>query len=701
MSKDVRVGVFVCDCGTNIAGVVNVPEVVRYAKTLDHVVVADEGKWSCSVDYITKLQDLIKENDINRVVIASCTPRTHEPLFKRATKEAGVNPYLLEFVSIREQVSWVHMKEPEIATEKAKDLIKMGVVKAVLLEEGQEIQLPVKTDCMVIGGGTAGMNAALHIAHQGFNAYIIEREPKLGGLLNHIYFISYDHHKIHAAKILKKKIDEIEKHPNIKVYTNAQIEKVDGYIGNYTVTLKTNGKSQKLDISTIIVATGMKEIEPEGQFEYGNDQRIITQLQLEKLIGMWNTQSENENVELQIPNTKLPIEDIVFINCVNSKNGSRGCCHVGCHNSVKNAITLKKLNKDIRIHILYRDLSMIKEEGEALEEAKRLGVKFLRFPDDQYPEVKIENGNLKLKVYDILLGKEFEMSTDLLVLTTGFSGNEGVDEIKGHLKVSTNSEGFFQESHVKLGPLEFPADGIALCGCAKTPISFKESCEEGMGAAMRASIPMKNGYIEAEGIVADIDLEDCNQCDLCSKRCPFNAIQIDDDKQPEVIKALCKGCGLCSADCPKECISIVHYTDEQIIAQVETALAENPEKKIIGFVCHWCALGGVDMAGVSRLQYPPNARLIRVMCSARVSMKMMLRAFELGAAGVLVAGCEFPTCHYISGNYAAETRVKRAKRKFAKKGYDPDKLWNVWCSAADGPKFANTMREMVKQLKVG
>ena len=210
MSKDVRVGVFVCDCGTNIAGVVNVPEVVRYAKTLDHVVVADEGKWSCSVDYITKLQDLIKENDVNRVVIASCTPRTHEPLFKRATKEAGVNPYLLEFVSIREQVSWVHMKEPEIATEKAKDLIKMGVVKAVLLEEGQEIQLPVKTDCMVIGGGTAGMNAALHIAHQGFNAYIIEREPKLGGLLNHIYFISYDHHKIHAAKILKKKIDEIE-----------------------------------------------------------------------------------------------------------------------------------------------------------------------------------------------------------------------------------------------------------------------------------------------------------------------------------------------------------------------------------------------------------------------------------------------------------------------------------------------------------
>lgn len=700
MSKDVRVGVFVCDCGTNIAGVVNVPEVVEYAKTLDHVVVADEGKWSCSVDYLTKLQDLIKEHDVNRVVVASCTPRTHEPLFKRATKDAGVNPYLLEFVSIREQVSWVHMKEPEIATEKAKDLIKMGVAKATLLEEGQEIKLPVKTDCMVIGGGIAGMNAALHIADQGFNAFIVEKEPRLGGLLNHICFISHDDHKIQSAEILKKKIDEIEAHPNVKVYTSAQIEEVDGYIGNYTVTLSTNGTNRKLDISTIIVATGMKEIEPEGQFEYGNDSRVVTQLQLEKLIGAWNVGYETGNVELHIPNTNLPIKDVAVINCVNSKNESRGCCHVGCHNSVKNAIALKTLNKDIRIHILYRDLSMIKEEGKALEEAKRLGVKFLRFPDDQYPEIKKENGNLKLKVYDILLGKEFEITTDLLVLTTGFTGNDGVDEIKGHLKVSTNSEGFFQESHVKLGPLEFPADGIALCGCAKTPTSFKESCEEGIGAAMRASIPMKNGYIEADGIVADIDLEDCNQCGLCFERCPYNAIQVDDDKQHEVVKALCKGCGLCSADCPKECISIVHYTDEQIIAQVEAALAENSEEKIIGFVCHWCALGGVDMAGVSRLQYPPNARLIRVMCSARVSIKMIQRAFDLGVAGVLVAGCEFPTCHYISGNYAAETRVRRAKRKLAKKGYDPDKLWNVWCSAADGPKFANTMREMVKQFQL-
>jgi heterodisulfide reductase subunit A len=631
------------------------------------------------------MQDLIKEHQINRVVVASCTPRTHEPLFKQTIKEAGVNPYLLEFVSIREQVSWVHMKEPEIATDKAKDLVKMGVAKAALLEEGQEIRLPVKTDCMIIGGGMAGMTAALNIADQGFNAILIEKEPQLGGMLNQLCFISHDHYKAPAAKVVKAKVARVEAHPHVKVYIDTQIETVDGYIGNYKVTLKTNGdgSSENVEVSTIVVATGMKEIEPEGQFLYGTDPRVVTQLQLDRML-------RNKAVK--------DVKSVVIINCVNSKNEIRGCCSVGCHTSVKNAIALKKLHKDARVQILYRDLSMVKEEGDALEMAKKIGIKFFRFPDDRYPVVDKKTDGLRVRVYDLLIGREFEIPADLVVLTTAFKGDETVDHLKGLLKVSSNADGFFQESHVKLGPLEFPTDGISLCGCAKAPMTFKESCEAGTGAAMRASIPMKKGYIEAEGIVADIDLAACNQCSICWKKCPYTAIKVDDDKNPEVIKALCKGCGLCAADCPKECISIVHYTDEQVIAQVEAALKEEPDKKIIGFVCHWCALGGVDMAGVSRLQYPSNARLIRVMCSARVSIKMMRHAFDLGAAGVLVAGCEFPTCHYITGNYAAEKRIKRTKSKLAKAGYDPERLWNIWCSAADGPKFANTMRNMVKEL---
>jgi len=681
---------------------VNVPEVVEYARGLKHVAFADEGKWSCSVDYLAKIKEAIKEHNLNRVVIASCTPRTHEPLFKQTVKEAGLNPYLLEFVSIREQDSWVHMGEPERATQKAKDLIKMGVAKAIFLEEGEEIRLPVQTDCLVIGGGVAGMSAALQIADQGFQTILVEREPKLGGLLNRVSTVSHDHGVMPAPEIVRVKATLVESHPNINVYTDTEIESLQGYIGNYKVKLKTNGKSSEeaLDISTIIVATGMKELEPTGQYEYGSDSRVITQLELEELLrGM---SGNSEPLYGTVSNRSLlKVKDVVMINCVNSKNETRGCCNIGCSISVKNALALKKLQPDLQIHILYRDLSMVKEEHFHLDEAKGAGIKFIRFPDDRYPQLVKEDGRFVIRVYDILLGKELEIPSDMLVLTTAFKGNETVGQIKGYLKVSANSDGFFQEAHVKLGPVDFPSAGISLSGCAKSPKNFKESCEEGMAAAMRVSIPMKKGYIEAEGIVADIDLTDCSKCSLCYKNCPFSAIQLDENKQPSVIKALCKGCGLCAADCPKECITIVHYSDEQLLAQVEAALEESPEKKILGFVCHWCALGGVDMAGVSRLQYPSNARLIRVMCSARVPIKLIERAFELGAAGVLVVGCEFPTCHYITGNYACEARMNRAKKKLSKKGVDPDKLWVDWCSAADGPKFANIMRDMVKQLNLG
>jgi len=690
--NDIRIGVFVCDCGSNIAGVVDVPDVVTYSKGLKHVVFADEGRWSCSVDYLESMKQFIKEHELNRVVIASCTPRTHEPLFKRTVKEAGLNPYLLEFVSIREQSSWVHMNEPEAATLKAKELIKMGVAKAALLEEGEEIRLPVGRECLVIGGGMAGMNAALNIAGQGFQAIIVEREAQLGGLLNGLASVSHNHRSIPAEDLVKNTVEQVETNPNIKAYTNAVIESVEGYIGNYKVTVKANGSSAQFDACTIIVATGMKEIEPVDQFLYGTDSRVVTQFQLEGLI------RERRNGEKEITHSEFRIQNVVMINCVSSRNESRGCCNIGCPTSLKNALALKNIDRNMNISILYRDLNLVRREGADIVKARKLGVKFIRFSELQYPEVEKDKNQLVVKVYDKLIEKELRIPSDLVVLTTAMKGSETVEDIKGQLKVSSNADGFFQEAHVKLGPLDFASDGLHLCGCARSPKNLKDTLDEAIGAAMRASIPMKRGYIEAEGIVADIDLTDCNSCGLCYKRCPFSAIKLDEEKLPHVIKALCKGCGLCAADCPKECISIVHYSEDQILAQVEAALEEKPEKKIIGFVCHWCALGGVDMAGVSRLQYPPNARLIRVMCSARVSIGLIERAFDLGAAGVLVAGCEFPTCHYISGNYAAETRVKRAKRKLAKKGYDPERLWNVWCSAADGPKFARTMRDMVKEL---
>jgi len=680
---DIRIGVFVCDCGSNIAGVVDVPAVVAHAKSLKNVVVADEGRWSCSVDYIERLKEIIKEQRVNRVVVASCTPRTHEPLFKRAVQEAGVNPYLLEFVSIREQVSWVHMQTPEIATAKAKDLVEMGAAKAALLEEGSQIRLPVQRDCLVIGGGAAGMQAALYIARQGCRVRLVEKAPRLGGLLNRISHIEHDGRRLRAEAVVDTLTARIAQQPEIAVFTDTVVASVTGYIGNYRVGLATGDKRTDLDIATIVVATGMREIEPTGLFTYDENPRVMTQLQL----------------EAHLKNGDVPDgDDIVMINCVNSRNDQRGCCRIGCRNSLKNALALKQQRGTARLRILYRDLSLVKEEPGRLEAAKRAGIRFIRFSDDAYPRLTQSDGRMQLSVKDVLLGATLSIPADILVLTTGFQGSDGAMELKGHLKVSTAADDFFQEAHVKLGPLEFPTDGISLCGCAKAPMPFKESCEEGLGAAMRVSIPMRRGYVEADGIVAEIDLDGCSRCGLCWKRCPYHAIQVDAEKTPTVIKALCKGCGLCAADCPTACIQIVHYTDRQIAAQITAALRREPRRKIVGFVCHWCALGGVDMAGVSRLQYPSSVRLIRVMCSARVSLNMIERAFALGAAGVLVAGCEFPTCHYIAGNYAAEKRIRRARRRLARKGFEPERLWNVWCSAADGPKFADTMRRMTAAL---
>jgi heterodisulfide reductase subunit A len=288
------------------------------------------------------------------------------------------------------------------------------------------------------------------------------------------------------------------------------------------------------------------------------------------------------------------------------------------------------------------------------------------------------------------------------VLTTAFQGDSSVEHLKGLLKVSSNSDGFFQEAHIKLAPLDFATDGIYVCGTARSPKGVRWSMEEAIGAGMRASIPMKRGYVEAPGIISKINMDDCVYCGICEKVCAFGGIEMEHKSKkehvPSIIDALCKGCGTCAAECPVDAIQIIHYGDEQIEAQIDAALIEEPGKIIVAFCCHWCAMGAVDLAGVNRAEYPTPARIIRVMCAGRVDMEWVRKALDLGAAGVLVAGCEFPTCHYINGNYKCEERVAKLKKKLGREGYDADKVWNVWMSAADGPKFVNTMREMTKAL---
>lgn len=679
-----RVGVFVCDCGSNIAATVRCPEVRDFAAGLPGVVSAEEGKWICSVDFLNRMKESVKENNLNRVVVACCTPRTHEKLFRKTVAEAGMNPYQLEFVSTREQVSWVHRTDLDVATDKAKDLVKMGVAKARLLEPGEEIRLPVGRDCLIIGGGAAGLTAAAAVAAQGYQVYLVEREQELGGLLNKIGTVAPEGDV--AAELRAKLVAEVTGYDNVKIFTGAKIENIEGYIGNYKVKVSVNGEETEFRADTIIVATGMAEIDCTGQYLYGEDPNIVTQLELEGMLKTGAVQGKKKNV--------------VFIQCVNSRNEQRGCCTVGCSVSVKNARAIKQADADANVYVLYRDMITVKEEYVHLKEVMKEGVNFVRYDVEKPPVVEKADGSLAVKVYDVLLGQEIELPADLVVLTTGFHGPEGVEELRGLLKVSANADNFYQEQHIKLGPLDFAAAGIYLAGSARNPKPMKDVRDEGYGAAMRASIPMTQGFVEAEGIVAKIDYTNCIECGLCSKKCPYGAIKLvgEKGKTPQVIEALCKGCGTCAADCPKECIQIVHFTDEQLMAAVDAALEENPEKKIIAFVCHWCAHGAVDIAGVGRMDYPTPVRIVRVMCSARVAQRFVQHALDKGAAGVLVAGCEFPTCHYITGNYECKDRLEKLRKKLDKKGYDTSKVWEVWLSAAMGPKWVSTQKEMVKAL---
>lgn len=693
--QDPRVGVFVCDCGTNIAATVDCPSVTEFAGGLGEVVFAEEGKWICSVDYLTRIQEAVKANNLNRAVVACCTARTHEKLFKNTVGAAGMNPYQLEFVSIREQCSWVHKTDKDVATAKAKDLVKMGVAKARLLEPGEEIRLSVKTDCLVIGGGAAGMTAALAVADQGYQVHLLEKQPQLGGLLNGVDMIAPE--GVPAAEVVSRLVDQVTDNENIDVLTSAELTKLEGYIGNYTVTVSRDGTDATFAASTIIVATGMRELDATGHYGYrsGSGPDVVTQVELEAML---KDRGQDEGNGGSPSGGLRGKKNVVIVQCVRSRNEERGCCHIGCAVALKNAREIKHRNPEANVYLLYKDLITLKDEYAHMKEVLREGVTTVRFGDARLPEVvRADDGALSVKVFDVLLGQEITLPADLVVLSVGFQGDESVTALRGMLKVSAGDDGFFTESHIKLGPLDFSSSGLYLAGSARSPKPLKDVREEALGAAMRASIPMTKGFVEAEGIVAKVDLDACSGCARCWKECPYQAIK-EVDKKPLILEALCKGCGLCAADCPKECIQIVHYGDDQIAAQIEAALEDDPEDKIIAFVCHWCALGAVDIAGVGRSEYPPNVRIIRVMCSARVAQKYVIDCYERGAGGVLVAGCEFPTCHYVTGNYKCSDRLVKLRKKMEKKGLDTSKLWEVWLSASMGPKWVATIKEMTAAL---
>jgi heterodisulfide reductase subunit A len=564
-AEEPKIGVFVCHCGANIGRVVDVPSTVEYASRLPHVVHAEESLFICSTDAAEKLAKSIKEKGLNRVVVAACTPRTHEPLFRDTLREAGINQYFFEMANIREHCSWVHAREKEKATEKAKDLIRMSVARAKMLEPLREYELPVDKRVLVVGGGIAGMTSALSLAAQGFEVYLVEKEEDLGGMAKRLHYTLEGLDVQSYLSDLKKKVYQ---HPLIHVMTGTQVSEVTGYVGNFTTTVRSNGRSTAIRHGVAIIATGAEEYTPE-EFLYGKDPRVLTQLELEGLVA----KRDGRLMEL---------ETVVMIQCVGCRDEKRNyCARICCNQAIKNALKLKELNPKVDVYVLFRDMRTYGFAEDYYLEASNKDVKFIRYEPSAKPDVEPweEDGRsfLRVTVPDPILEKKIALDADMVVLSAAVVPSEGTQEMAKLFKVPLSPDGFLQEAHVKLRPVDFAAEGVFLCGSAHYPKHITETISQAYGAAGRALTVLSQDFVIASGAVCEVDEERCVSCGACITCCTYGAIEFHDTpkgKKARVNPVLCKGDGLCNAKCPTGAIILKHFTDEEIISQIDAAMEE-------------------------------------------------------------------------------------------------------------------------------
>jgi len=578
VTDEPRIGVLICWCGINIGKYVDVPAVRDYIKTLPNVVHCEDNLYSCSSDSQSQIKELIDEHDLNRFIVASCTPRTHEALFQETCQEAGLNKYLFDMVNIRDQCSWVHMTEKEAATEKSMDLLRMAVAKARLLKPQPEDKLAVIPTALIIGGGISGMTAALNLAKQGFKTFLVEKEKILGGNLNNLnilYPIQQD-----ASIFLNEIKEEVKNNNNIQIFLESKIKDIIGYIGNYDVIIIDSKNSLvDLKIGTIIVATGGQELKPKGLFKYyDGNQNVITQLELEQ--------------KLQDPDKSWlkKTKRVTFILCAGArqKEGITYCSNVCCGTSIKNIHILKELHPELEIVVIYRDFQMAKKEFEEYYRERRKDAMFLRYDLDNLPEITKKTDSPEkygIKVFDTNLQDNIEFDTDLIILATPMIPADNLKELAMMLKVPLDRTGFFLEAHVKLRPLDFATDGIFLCGCAQWPKNIQDSVSQASGAAGRASRFLSAGEITTSGLVAEVNDDKCIGCGKCVDICPYKAIELTEIsmefedvsiivKKSGINSALCKGCGTCAATCPVGAIMVKHYDFNQIGAMIDSYLLE-------------------------------------------------------------------------------------------------------------------------------
>lgn len=574
--QEPRIGVFICHCGSNIARVVDVKKVVEYAKTLPNVVYAETNLYTCSTDTQIRIQNTIKEHNINRVVVASCTPRTHEPLFQDTIREAGLNKYLFEMANIRDQDSWVHYNDPIRATFKAMDLIRMAVARARRLKPLKDRVFEVQQSALVVGGGAAGLACALSIANQGFECYLVEREKELGGNARRLK-ISLKNQP--ASKFVESLIEKAKNHPKIHILTNAEVAKVGGHVGYFEVKIKTgNGHYEDIKVGAVVIATGGEEYKP-TEYLYGQSERVMTLLEFGERFA-------------DSPQKLKAIKQAVFIQCVGSREKDyMYCSRVCCQHAIKDAIFIKQNNPDAQVAILFRDIRTYGFHELDYQKARELGVLFVRFDVDKKPEVTQQNGKLKVKVTDDALGIPLEFEPDVLILSSAIRPRADAQELASAFKVPLNPDKFFLEAHMKLRPLDFPSDGIFVCGLAHAPKNIAESLRQAKGAAARVATIISKDKLTLPAVVSVVDQQLCAACLTCVRMCPYEVPKIVRIEGPVgrewaayIEPALCQGCGVCASVCPRKAIVTYHYEDDQIVSKVEVLFDSEEFERTLGWL---------------------------------------------------------------------------------------------------------------------
>jgi heterodisulfide reductase subunit A-like polyferredoxin len=612
--EEPRVAVFICHCGSNIGGFLDVPEVAEYAKTLPHVIHAEHNLYTCSQDSIAHITETVKEIGANRTVVASCTPLTHEPLFQSSIRAAGLNPYLFEMANIRNHCSWVHSDEWENATQKARELVRMAVARAAQLRPLYTTPMPTEKVALVLGGGVAGMTAALSLADQGFPVHLVERSDTLGGNLRRVHYTLDDLGLGHSLpetdgsngrgpqEYLTGLIDQVQADPLVTIHMDTELAQTSGFVGNFTSVLQPiNDAEEKWEVrhGATILATGGVEYRG-NEYGYGTDPRILTQQEFEKVLAGWSTgqkghgsmgqrgdgaTGETVTPELidPLPHSPLP-DSVAMILCVGP--AEEYCSRICCTTALKNALMLKLLNPAGRVTIIFRDIRTYGFKERLYNKAREAGVLFVHYDFDRKPDVVSENGHLTLRVWEEVLGKELELKPDMLVLSTPVVPSEGARDLSTRLKVSQDMDGFFLEAHVKLRPVDFSSDGIFMAGLAHYPKLLDESIIQAQAAAARAAVLLSQDTMETGGRVAVVDETQCVGCLTCVRTCPYDAPRIVANLTgvgnilgaAQVEAAICHGCGSCAAVCPAKAIDLMHYTDAQMLPKVDALFA--PERAL-------------------------------------------------------------------------------------------------------------------------